>query len=453
MRSKNNFKSIVFAIFTAIFVLSCFSFAFGQTTADPELERQELEAELKKLEEQIAKYEKDITVTQQQKKTLQNQISLLKKKIEKLNLQIQQSNIMIKDLGLQIADTEKSINKTSLKIEDSKEKLAGTLRLIYEEDQRSLAEIFLAEDRLSDFFDNLVSLEALSARSQELLKDIKSLKVDLETQKQSLDGEKDELERMTQIQTLQKQESESTKKDQERILGVTKGKESEYQKMLQDTKKLAAETRARIFELIGVPEAPTFGEAVDLAKYVENITGIRPAFLLAVLRQESNIGKNVGQCYLKNTETGVGTVARTGVAISRVMKPGRDIENFLTITKELLRDPYRTLVSCPMSYGWGGAMGPAQFIPATWMLYRERVKAITGSADPWKIKDAFVAAALYLKDKGAGSQKYNDEWRAAIAYFAGSVNLNYRFYGDSVMSIAKGYEEDIKAIEKANGNH
>jgi len=135
------------------------------------------------------------------------------------------------------------------------------------------------------------------------------------------------------------------------------------------------------------------------------------------------------------------------------MKPSRDIDYFLALTKELGRDPNKTVVSCPMSYGWGGAIGPAQFIPSTWKIYAERVKAITGSADPWKIKDAFVAAALYLKDKGADSQTYNAEWRAAISYFAGSVNLSYRFYGDSVMSIAKKYEEDIKAIEAANNLH
>ena len=284
------------------------------------------------------------------------------------------------------------------------------------------------------------------------LKDIKELKADLETQKQSLDNEKDELEKVAKLQTLQKQEGEATKGEQEKLLELTKGKESEYQKLIQVSKQLAKELRARIFELIGVPEAPTFGEALDLAKYVETATGIRPAFLLAVLTQESNIGKNVGQCFLTDTKTGSGIVVKTGKAVNRVMKPSRDIDYFLALTKELGRDPNKTVVSCPMSYGWGGAMGPAQFIPSTWKIYAERVKAITGSADPWKIKDAFVAAALYLKDKGADSQTYNAEWRAAISYFAGSVNLSYRFYGDSVMNIAKKYEEDIKAIEAANNS-
>jgi len=101
-----------------------------------------------------------------------------------------------------------------------------------------------------------------------------------------------------------------------------------------------------------------------------------------------------------------------------------------------------------MSYGYGGAMGPAQFIPTTWMLYRDKVKGITGkTADPWNIKDAFLAAALYLADYGATKQTYNAEWKAAMIYSSGSTNLSYRFYGDSVMKITAEYEEDIKEIE------
>jgi len=234
--------------------------------------------------------------------------------------------------------------------------------------------------------------------------------------------------------------------------------EQEYQKYLQEKREVdekAADIRARIFELIGVPKAPTFGEAYEIAKYVESITGVRPAFLLAVLTQESNIGKNVGQCYLKNPSTGEGEVISTGRKLSRVMKPSRDVGPFLEITKELGRDPYTTPVSCPMSYGYGGAMGPAQFIPSTWMLYRDRLKAITGKpGDPWDIKDAFLASALYLSDFGAAKQTYNGEFNAALSYFAGPAWYKSRYadvyrrdYGYPVMAITKAYESDIAKIK------
>lgn len=414
-------------------------------------ERQALEKELEGLEEQIAQYENDITKTQQEKKTLQNQIYILKSKIEKLNLQIQSSTVMIRDVGFQIKDTGYSIEVTGGNIENSRQKLANILRLIYEEDQKSLFEALLLEDELSDFFENLAGLEALSIESAQLLQNIKKLKSQLEIQKEDLDDEKIDLERLLAIQVLQKKEGEQIKSDKSYLLDKTKGKEAIYQKYLQETQAKAAEIRKRIFELVGVPEAPTFGEALDLAYYVESVTGVRPALILAVLTQESNIGKNVGQCYLSNPKTGAGVrINDSDREIPRVMKPSRDVSPFLNITKALGRDPYGTPVSCPMSFGWGGAMGPAQFIPSTWNLYKDRAAEITGkTADPWDIRDAFLAAALYLSDYGAVNQTYNSEWKAVMIYFSGSTNPRYRFYGDSVMGLANKYQVDIETIEKS----
>jgi len=448
--SPKIFKLILLVIFISALLLPKFLiFAQENEITDPIEERQQLEEELKKIEEELAKIEGDISKTEKEKKTLENQIYLLKKQIEKLNLQIQQSNIMIGDLKIQIQDTESSIVQTSLKIEDSREKLANILRTLYTEEQKSLIEILLSEKNLSGFFDNLVALETLNIKNRELLETVKNLKTSLESEKQSLDEEKTDLENTVKMQTLQKKESENTKKDKDYFLKLTETQYQEYLKEKEEAQKRAADIRARIFELIGVPEAPKFGEAVELAKYVEGITGVRPAFLLAILTQESNIGKNVGQCYLMNSETGEGVKALTGEKVIQVMKPSRDISHFLSICQELGRDPYNTPVSCPMEYGWGGAMGPAQFIPSTWINYRQKVREITGkTANPWDIKDAFLAAALYLADYKAAKQTYDAEWKAAMIYFSGSTNTKYRFYGDSVMKIATDYEEDIEEIEK-----
>jgi len=418
--------------------------------------REECEALLKEYEEEIEKLRAAASQKEQESKTLQNQISVLKSKIQQLDLQIQQSNVMIKDLSYQIKDTEGSIEQTSLKVGDLKNKLAVNLQTIYEEDQKSLIEVLLSGTTLSDFFDNLMALETLNLKNQEFLGEIKDLKTTLEGQKQSLDTEKGELEGVVKMQTLQKQQSQTTKTQQEYFLKLTEAQYQQYLKEKEATEKRVAEIRARIFELIGIPQAPTFGEAYDLAKYVEGITGVRPALLLAVLTQESNIGKNVGQCYVTNLQTGAGVNARNGAAVNYVMKPmglsGRkgDTDDFLRITKELGRKWNETPVSCPIPSvgGYGGAVGPAQFIPTTWILYRDRVAQIVGKApDPWSIKDAFIAAALYLTDYGAAKRTYNDEWKAAMIYFSGTTNLRYRFYGDSVMSIAAQLEEDIKQIE------
>lgn len=400
-------------------------------------------------EEQSVIIAEDLTKTAKEKKTLQSQVSTLKKKIQNLEYQIKQGNVMVKDLAMRIEDTETSINKTSSKIEDSQNQLINILRSIYEEDQKPSLEILL-EGELSDFFDNLVYLENLNSKVNELLSSTKNLKSYLESQKLKMDDEREEIKGVVKIQGLQKQESEKNKKEQENYLKLT---EAQYQKKLQekqDAEKKAASIRARIFDLLGVAKAPTFGEAYEIAKYVSGITGVRTAFLLAVLTQESNIGKNVGQCYVRNFDTGEG-VDTKGNTRKRVINP-KTSESFKELVTSLGMKPTETPVSCwiplyskGVPYGWGGAMGPAQFISSTWNLYKDEVARISGkTANPWNIKDAFLAAGLLLKDNGASKSEFN----AAMRYFSGgSWTKSESFYGNSVLAIATQYEKDIAEME------
>lgn len=400
-------------------------------------------------DQQSASIAEDLTKTQAQKNTLQNQITSLKKKITGLEYQINQGTLLVKDLNIQISDTQVSINKTTSKIDDTQSKIAKILREIYEEDKKSPL-VILLEGNLSDFFSNLAYLENLNSKTNDLLESTKNLQYYLENQKEKQEGEKSQLQKTIQIQSLQKKENEANKKQQDTYLKLT---EAQYQQQLKDKQtadKNAAAIKARIFDLIGVSNAPTFGQAVSIAKYVSGVTGVRPALLLAILTQESNLGKNVGQCYVTDYTTGSG-VNLKGVAKTRVMNP-KTIPSFLDLVGILGMDPLKTPVSCwvPLysgstPYGWGGAMGPAQFIASTWNLYKDRVAQITGKlANPWNINNAFLASGLLLKDNGA----LTNESTAAAKYYCGG---NYgrsecRSYANSVLRYATQYEADIKAI-------
>ena len=123
------------------------------------------------------------------------------------------------------------------------------------------------------------------------------------------------------------------------------------------------------------------------------------------------------------------------------MKPGRDVKPFLNLTEKLGRDPYTTPVSCPQQAGYGGAMGPAQFIPSTWVLYENLITRALGIsvADPWRARDAFMAAGFLLKDNGAKAGSYSAERDAACKYFSGSKCSKSSWaatYGSQVMSKA-----------------
>ncbi len=421
--------------------------------AAPEQERSSLEHRLKEIEAEILESERNLTMTQAERERYQHEVNTIKRRIDQLNAQIRQSQATVQVLTGQIKNTETSIDITLLKIDDLRGKLTGTLRAIYEEDRKSTVEILVSEKNISGFFDNSMNLEMLSLESRNLLGEIVTLKINLEEEKDFLDGKKSETEQLARIQALQAEESRRIQAAQEALLRQAQARETEQKQELDELRKQAAEIRARIFELAGTPtsEAPNFGEAYEIALWVEGITGIRPAFLLAILQQESAIGKNVGQCYLADTTSGTSVHITTGRRYSNGMHPTRDVPRFLIIVAELGRDPLKTPISCPMSFGYGGAMGPAQFIPSTWMMYRDRLHSILGRpANPWIIRDSFLASGVLLTDSGARSQTKQGEWRAAMIYFSGgTTNSNYFFYADQVLARADAFQRDINILNQS----
>jgi membrane-bound lytic murein transglycosylase B len=212
-------------------------------------------------------------------------------------------------------------------------------------------------------------------------------------------------------------------------------------------KAQADKIRSALFSLAGISQKIEFGTALNYANEVSGKTGVAPAFLLAILTQESNLGANVGQCYLTNTETGAGVGKNTGTPFSNVMSPTRDVPVFLNLAVELGINAFRTAVSCPIAgvKGYGGAMGPAQFIPSTWKLFASRLKTILGySANPWSPRDAFMASGLYLADLGADANTASAESRAACKYYgSGGSSCSY---SRSVMKLKTTIQNNIDLL-------
>ena len=97
-------------------------------------------------------------------------------------------------------------------------------------------------------------------------------------------------------------------------------------------------------------------------------------------------------------------------------------------------------------------MGPAQFIPSTWVLYKDRIAKVTGEnpPNPWNPRTAFFATALLMKDNGADAGTRAAERLAALRYFAGWKNARnpaYAFYGEGVMEFRDKYQRQIDILE------
>lgn len=422
--------------------------AIAQVSAGSIEDRErQLQGELDSINQEIQSLNNTISGLQSEKASLDRDIKLLTANIERANLNIKRKNLEISGLAKDIGEKSRNISLLEEKIDRERQSLAQLIRKTNEIQQASIMEVMLSNSSISEFFTDLDSFETIRASLKSSTDALKNAKVEMETAKEALEERQArEMDARAEMERSKRQ-IEANQKEKNRLLAITKNQEKEYQKVLADRKKRAAEIRAALFALRDSGEIP-FGEALEYANLVSQKTGVRPAFLLAIFQQESSFGKNQGSCLLKNRETGEGISARTGNPISRVMKPDRDVTPFLNITAAVGRDWQNSRVSCPQEIGWGGAMGPAQFIPSTWVLYEDLITGATGesTADPWNPRDAFVAAGFLLRDNGATKGGYSAERDAACKYFSGrrcSQSSWAATYGTQVMQKAANIQENM----------
>jgi len=406
----------------------------GETTNGQNAEelRAELKAQIEALSNEIDKYRGTVREIQGQATSLQGEIDILDNQIKAFELEIKRINLIIGGIESDIQEIELKIKNLEQQTESEKIVLSELIREIYKYDETSFLEIVLTKENLSDFFSEIQSLENLQLGIQKSLNQIRILKQELGLKIGELDEQRNEMIALRAVQETQKYSIEKKKGKRNELLEETRGQEYLYQRLINNKQADINSIRSQLYILQGMGGSLSFENALNLAEFAGAATGVRPALLMAVLSRESGLGKNVG--------TGTWKVD---------MNPNQH-SAYLSICERLELDPDMMPVSKRAWYGWGGAMGPAQFLPRTWLGYESRITQVTGHnpPSPWDIGDAFVASALYLANAGAGAQTYDAEWKAAMIYLAGSNwwKRELWFYGDQVMDLAATMQEQINLI-------
>ncbi len=431
-----------FFVFSAIILLGL-SFVFPVTAAVSE-EVSQKNAQIEEIQRQIEKYQQEIDAAHGKATTLQGEVNSLNAQINQINLELKSFAISISRTNLQISETQNSIEIAEEKIGKNQKVLAQSLRIMHQTDQETLTGILIKNNSLSDFFTQLNSLRTIQDDLRVTIDNIIDLKSSLETQKQDLEDKKADLSHQQSLVAIEQKSVAQIKAKKDKLLADTKGQESKYQELVKKSKKDIEAIRSQIsyLEQNGV----TAEDAVKYGQLAAIGAGIRPAFLLAELNQESAMGGNVGKCYITDATSGTTKSIVNGHVYTKGIHPTRDLPLFLKITAELGRDPFKTPVSC--AYGWGGAMGPAQFIPSTWMGYRDQVSRLTGHspANPWSIQDSFTAAAAKLSKDGANSGTRAGEIAASKRYYCGSASSTNSVcinYANSVQRLAQQIEPNL----------
>ena len=418
-----------------LFVLLAFPLFVGAQSVEER--RTKLEQDLAALETQIKEQGNILEARQRESVSLERDIDIWNAKIEKAKLSIRARTLSIERLSGDITEKQRIIGNLSGRITREKDSLAELIRKTDKTDSSTVAEIILGNQNLSEFFENVDEYRVIKNALRDSFHELEENKTATETERQSLEEKRTEETDLRQLQEFEKKKIEMQEAEKRRILKISKGIEAEYQKIIKAQQLSAAQIRAELFTLRGSAAIP-FAKALEYANIAGKRTSVRPALILGIIAEESNLGENVG--------TGSWRVD---------MKAPRDTEPFLAITRRLGLNPDAMPVSKKPWYGYGGAMGPAQFIPSTWVLYEERIAKATGHnpPNPWDPYDAFMASAILLMDNGADRQTFSAERLAALRYLAGWTNATksaYAFYGDDVMELAAKYQRQIDILNQSS---
>lgn len=368
---KNNFISyglVGFSLMVAFFVLS-----FSQTEAAlkcdlASVKKASNENEAAQVREAC---DREITEARTALAKKQGETSGVKYEIQKLDQKIKISELFINQ-KLAIANRlKRNINSTENDIKDLNtdlEKINRSLKaLIFQRQQteaNTALEAILSKKTISEFFEDNDTSRFLEAKISDEITRVKKERDSLQRLTIELE-EKESVERdLADERKIETEKIEKNKKYKDELLGILKKEEGGIKATIGNKEKAKRAILAKVFKVASGAKV-SFGEAYNIINPYKKSLGMDPAFVLAILFQESGmggkIGGNIGQCtYKQYNKYGTTSGGKT------VMKSSQH-KSFETIMSGLGRKATVQKISCaiPRDGGYGGAMGPAQFMPNT----------------------------------------------------------------------------------------
>lgn len=384
------------------------------------------------------KKETDIQV-----RTLAKEIASLDKEISSAQDNLDITNQDIESIQAELSETRAYISMLEQTIKAQKVLIREYVSSLYVQKDVSLFEIILSQNQLSDLLGSVQKTGVMQDSITESITLIAAKEKEIVAENKHLFDKEEELISLKQSQEQQKGLLQQTQEDKETLLAQTKGQQSEYEALLKEsftTKQNLLNSIRVLGGADGRPGAISLEEAYNLA--VANATRlgnkIRPEYLVGVMKIESGLGGNVGRSFYKDSLSGC--AAREGNTTK--LNYTREEQSFEKITSALGVPIAQPVSGCPYPkyIGTGGAMGPAQIMPATWLGYEAKLRTFKGGAtvNPWSMEDAMLAMGMILLGK-VGDQAIagNDELerRAALCYLGG-CNVKNMWYADKVLNEA-----------------
>lgn len=206
--------------------------------------------ELNNLEKEIEEFQEKIEEKAAEAQTLKGEISRISLIINKLNKDINLTEGRIETTSLILERLSLEIMKTKKEIESRKMAMAEFLRQIYDADSLSLVEILLSQGSISNFFDDIEQIKNVQENMRITLADLKNLRDNLEKEEKEKQKSRNDLISLQNRLEDQRIIQQRIKNNKNYLLKITKNKEAEYKKLLNErlAKKEALEAEIKSIE-------------------------------------------------------------------------------------------------------------------------------------------------------------------------------------------------------------
>ena len=230
----NYFRKKIYILVILISAVLLPGFVRADRTDELEKDIGDKNQQIQEIQKDINKFAEELTGIRTEKRTLKNAVNELDVSRRKVSANINLTQSEIDNAFYSIEKLGIEINEKKSGIQLNNEAISQTIRLLNEIESQTLVEIFLGYDNLSEFWDELDSLEQIQIVMQKDLRELYLLKEQSEINKEELQIKERELSQLQIVLVGQRAVIDTNKSQKDQLLEVTENEEAKFQSLLAE---------------------------------------------------------------------------------------------------------------------------------------------------------------------------------------------------------------------------
>jgi len=185
------------------------------------------------IEKEIAQFELALLEVGAEKNTLQKAINQLELERKKVQADISYTEQKISATDMELNKLILEIRNTEQDIETNRNAIAETIRNLNQQEAESLITILLSHDQLSEFWNNLETLETVRNSMNTQVQNLHELSITLKDKRDQTTSYRSQLVDLKEQYSDQNSVLVNNRAEQAELLAATRNEEAEYQSLLQ----------------------------------------------------------------------------------------------------------------------------------------------------------------------------------------------------------------------------